>query len=400
MNMSDRHDGVLLSMAAAIGLLAACGRSESSKAPHTEPPPAEVSGRQKESELATVKLTQRAAERLGIATVKAAVQDLRAERRVAGDTVLPPGKAIMVAAPVTGALEKLGGDVTVGRPVQSGEPLFRLVPLLPLQRDLGATYEADLATAKARLDTTQLQLQRARQLLQDGAGSQRNLELAQQEQAQAKAAYDAASERMQRLKSHPLEADVAIQLRSPVSGIIRQVFSSPGQPVSAGANVVEVADLTTLWIRVPIYVGDLPKIASVTSVPIDNLDPGQPDLLKTAKRAPAPPSADPLAVTADLFFEVDNSDGLLRPGQKVGVRLPLRSEGRGLVVPASSIVYDAQGGGWVYVQSAPLQFTRRRVDVIRTVGRETLVARGVSPGDPVVSAGAVELFGTEFGAGK
>jgi hypothetical protein len=52
------------------------------------------------------------------------------------------------------------------------------------------------------------------------------------------------------------------------------------------------------------------------------------------------------------------------------------------------------------VQSAPLQFTRRRVDVIRTVGRETLLARGVSPGDPVVSAGAVELFGTEFGAGK
>jgi multidrug efflux pump subunit AcrA (membrane-fusion protein) len=102
----------------------------------------------------------------------------------------------------------------------------------------------------------------------------------------------------------------------------------------------------------------------------------------------------------DLFFEVNNSDGMLRPGQKVGVRLPLRSEGRGLVAPASAVVYDAQGGAWVYVQSAPLQFTRRRVDVIRTVGRETLLARGVSPGDPVVSAGAVELFGTEFGAGK
>jgi RND family efflux transporter MFP subunit len=250
------------------------------------------------------------------------------------------------------------------------------------------------------LDATQLQLQRAEQLLKDGAGSLRNLEQAQQDHTQAKAAYDAAAERLARLKSHPLEADVALQLRSPVSGIIRQVLATPGQQVSGGANVVEVADMTSLWIRVPVYVGDLPQIATVTSVPIDNLDPGRPDLLKTARRVSAPPSADPLAVTADLFFEVNNSDGMLRPGQKVGVRLPLRSEGRGLVVPASAIVYDAQGGGWVYVQSAPLQFTRRRVDVIRTVGRETLLARGVSAGDPVVSAGAVELFGTEFGAGK
>jgi RND family efflux transporter MFP subunit len=306
----------------------------------------------------------------------------------------------MVTAPVSGTLEKLADDVTVGRPVQSGAPLFRLVPLLPLQRDLGATYEADLATAKARLDTTQLQLQRAQQLLKDGAGSQRNVEQAQQDYTQAKAAYDAASERLARLKSHPLDADVALQLRSPVSGIIRQVLSSPGQQVSSGANVVEVADMTSLWIRVPVYVGDLPQIATVTSVPVDNLDPGRPDLLKSARRVSAPPSADPLAVTADLFFEVNNSDGMLRPGQKVGVRLPLRSEGRGLVVPASAIVYDAQGGAWVYVQSAPLQFTRKRVDVIRTVGRETLLARGVSPSDPVVSAGAVELFGTEFGAGK
>jgi RND family efflux transporter MFP subunit len=380
--------------------LTACSDSNAVKSPSKEAPPAEVTGRQKESELATVKLTKQAADRLGIATVEVRLQDVRAERRIAGEAVLPPGKALMVTAPVSGTLEKLADDVTVGRPVQSGAPLFRLVPLLPLQRDLGATYEADLATAKARLDTTQLQLQRAQQLLKDGAGSQRNVEQAQQDHTQAKAAYDAASERLARLKSHPLDADVALQLRSPVSGIIRQVLSSPGQQVSSGANVFEVADMASLWIRVPVYVDDLPQIASVTQVPVDNLDPGRPDLLRTARRVSAPPSADPLAVTADLFFEVNNSDGMLRPGQKVGVRLPLRSEGRGLVAPASAVVYDAQGGTWVYVQSAPLQFTRRRVDVIRTVGRETLLARGVSPGDPVVSAGAVELFGTEFGAGK
>ena len=251
--------------------LTACGTPEQSKPASKEPPPAHVTGKQKESELATVSLTDLAAQRLGIATDTAKLQDLRAERRVAGDVTLPPGRAFMVTAPVSGTLERTGAESVVGQAVRSGDSLFRLVPLLPLQRDLGATYEADLATARARLDATQLQLQRAQQLLKDGAGSQRNLEQAQQDHAQAKASHDAAMERLGRLKSHPLDADVALNLKSPVSGIIRQVFFSAGQQVSGGTNLVEVADLKTMWIRVPIYVGDLPQISVVTSVAIDNL---------------------------------------------------------------------------------------------------------------------------------
>jgi RND family efflux transporter MFP subunit len=390
----------------AVGVMAgvliqiACGTGGEVKAPTKEDPPAKVTAKQKEAELATVHLTEQAAGRLGITTEEVRVRQLRAERQIAGETVLPPGKAQMVTAPVSGTLASTASNVFVGQSVRAGQELFRLTPLLPLQRDLRATYEADLADAKARLDTTQLQVDRAQQLLRDGAGSQRNLELARQDFTQAKAAFDAAEQRLQRLETHPLDADVGLMLTAPINGIVRQVLSSPGQQVSGGANIVEIADLSTLWVRVPVYVGDLPEISTAASVPIDNLDPGRPDLVKMGRRIQALPSADPLAVTADLFFEVDNGDGALRPGQKVGVRLPLRSTGQGLAVPASALVYDAQGGAWVYTETAPQTFQRRRVDVVRTVGNITQLSRGVEPGERVVSAGAVELFGTEFGAGR
>jgi multidrug efflux pump subunit AcrA (membrane-fusion protein) len=73
---------------------------------------------------------------------------------------------------------------------------------------------------------------------------------------------------------------------------------------------------------------------------------------------------------------------------------------RGLVVPLAAVLYDVHGDTWVYVQSDSLTFTRRRIEIATIVGDRVLVARGLTSGVPVVTSGAVELFGTEFGPGK
>ena len=80
--------------------------------------------------------------------------------------------------------------------------------------------------------------------------------------------------------------------------------------------------------------------------------------------------------------------------------LPSGAAGRSLAVPDSAVVYDYQGGAWIYVNTGPHVYVRRRVDVIRTVGRDVVLGRGPAAGARVVTAGVAELFGTEFGAGK
>ncbi len=44
-------------------------------------------------------------------------------------------------------------------------------------------------------------------------------------------------------------------------------------------------------------------------------------------------------------------------------------------------------------------FARRRIEIARHAGRRAVVRRGLAEGVKVVTAGAAELFGTEFGAG-
>jgi hypothetical protein len=81
------------------------------------------------------------------------------------------------------------------------------------------------------------------------------------------------------------------------------------------------------------------------------------------------------------------------------VDLPLMSTQRGLVVPESAVLYDLHGDAWVYEDRGGGRFARKRVQISRHAGGRAVIARGLTEGVNVVTAGAAELFGTEFGAG-
>lgn len=376
-------------------LLAACD----STPPKTEStPPAKVENRVKENDLTRITLTPEAEKRLGIELAPVAEQLAANQIRIAGDVVAIPGKALIVAAPASGVVALSSPGVTVGQIVRNGQSIFRLTPMLAPQRDLKTTYEADLQAAKARFDTAKQQLDRANQLLRDMAGSRRNVELADQEFGQAKAGYDAAQERLNRLETHPLEADVEMTITAPSDGMLRQILAAEGQNVTAGAALFEVADLRKLWLRVPVYSGDIKTIGATQTVTVRDIDGKGPVL--EGRRVEAPPTADPLAITSDLYYEISNPNLELRPGQRLAAILPLRSAGQmGLSVPLAAVLYDVNGGTWVYVEEATHVYRRQRVELLETTPTTAFLSRGVTTGLKVVAQGATELFGTEFGAG-
>ena len=282
--------------------------------------PATVENRVKESELTRVKLTPEAEQRLGIQVAAAVESEFSTVSAIAGEVMLIPGKVLIATAPVAGTVHFARGNLAVGQNIRKGEPVFRLTPVVSPQQDLRVTFETDVQSTKARLDTATQQLERARQLLRDLAGSQRNVEAAEQEFGQAKAAYDAAVERRDRLKTHPLEADVDMVIAAPATGVVRQVQAGEDQVVASGAVLVEVADLSRVWLRVPVYAGDLESLARQSSVRVRDVDGQGPT--RQAVRVTAPPTADPLAVTSDLYFELANADGRLASGQRLTVFLP------------------------------------------------------------------------------
>ena len=64
------------------------------------------------------------------------------------------------------------------------------------------------------------------------------------------------------------------------------------------------------------------------------------------------------------------------------------------------MLHDAYGGTWVYEARPSHAFVRRRVSVRDQVDGLAVLDVGRPPGTKVVTVGAAELFGTEFGVGK
>jgi hypothetical protein len=199
-------------------------------------------------------------------------------------------------------------------------------------------------------------------------------------------------------------------LVSPLAGHLREVRATPAAQVLAGAPLFEVVADDPLWLRVPIPAAEIAALDPESAAHIDELSAlagaGSPATPIAARPASAAPStAQPLQATVDRYFVLPAG---ARPaiGQVVAVWVSLRGEATLPVLPAPALLHDPSGGTWVYERTAEHVFSRRCVEVVRVeaglalLSPQSLRPGGLRVGSAIVTAGAMELYGAEFGSGK
>jgi cobalt-zinc-cadmium efflux system membrane fusion protein len=315
---------------------------------------------------------------------------------VGGDVVVPEGRRVQVTAPVAGTL--VSASARAGSNVADGTLLYRIAPISAAERDQAAEARRAVESAQAEEQLARQRVRRLEQLLKDGATSMRAVEEARAQLEVATAALNSARERLKAIGQTTVGSQGDVMIRAPFAGTILSVSAAEGQTVSASAPLAEIAQVTTLWVKVPLYAGDADAVDASKPASVSTL--GSPRSPRPAVRIIAPPTANPTSASVDLFYEVKGGNGPpLRPGERVTVQLPLKSTEKGLVVSDRAVLYDISGGTWVYEDRGEGTYARRRIEVARHTGDLVVIARGIEPGTKVVTAGAAELFGTEFGAG-
>lgn len=366
--------------------------------------PAKVENAVKESALSTVTLSPRAEERLGIEIAKVEARNLPESSVLGGEIVSLPGNEVQIAAPVAGTvLRSESGKVpSAGQFVKQGQEILRLLMLPPDKELVGA--REDVVVKQEQFEVAQAKANRAQQLLANKAISEKAFEDTQVELARAKAALKAATARLNLLSNTDIDKAASnlstLVLESPLEGVLQRIFVAPGQTVPASTVLFEVASLSPVWVRVPVYVGDLAKIDLQKEATVKLLGSQQSSTFIPARPVAGPPLSDAESAASYLFYEITNTDRLFRIGQKVSVSLIKKSLENTLIVPRSAVLYDIYGGTWVYARIGPHVYSRRRVEVSHLVDEFAVLTRGLEVNDEVVTAGAAEIFGTEFGVGK
>lgn len=375
----------------------------------------------KEENLLVITLTPDAVRRVGIQTAKVEEKPVRRARTFGGDVTAPPGQTIVVAAPLNGVLRAPARGVPpAGSRVKRGDPIFELLPLLSPDARItltAARVDADgqVNSAQVQVKATKIALDRARELVRVEGGRQRDVDDSQALHDAAVKTLEAAQARLAILTRAVGDADkkvaAPLAIEAPSDGLLRTVSAQPEQTVPSGAALFEVMNLDPVWVRVPVFVGEAGELvtdaATIGPLAARPHNDGRP-----ARVVSAPPSANPLAGTVDLFFTLANPDGTLRPGERVGVAIDLKDPERSLTIPWSAVIHDVYGGTWVYEETGPHTYVRRRVEVRHVQdGQAVLQVRqvriggevketGPKNGATIVTVGAAELFGTEVGFSK
>jgi len=298
----------------------------------------------KEEDLVLITLKPEAEANLRLKTVSVESRSVAEESRFAGEIVLPLGT----------------GDNISTAPLMNGN----LGESLRIA-DLQAAAEGRIRQAEAQVAFAETKRERARKIRNMEAGSVQALEEA--------------------------ELDLALAAAS--------LATARYQRTLLGSAAGGKADAGLLWVRVPVYGGELPVLNEKAPARVLGLTDGAATGF-SCQPVTGPVTADSAANTVDFYYQMPADSGC-RPGMRVEVRIPKRTGGSGsLVVPCAAILSDIHGGEWLYVRVREHTYARRRVQVRRWIDHAAVLASGPPVGTSVVTDGAAELFGTEFMTGR
>ena len=122
---------------------------------------------------------------------------------------------------------------------------------------------------------------------------------------------------------------------------------------------------------------------------------------------PTTPDAEPVEVKAISGTELNRVVVSAEASRNIGIETqPVRaaplSPGAAApwtTVPITAVIYDPAGASWVYTNPALRTFVRASVAIERTDATSAILTSGPPVGTAVVTVGASELIGAEYGVG-
>jgi multidrug resistance efflux pump len=263
-----------------------------------------------------------------------------------------------------------------------------------------AQAEASVRARRAQLEQLKADYERAKRLYSEGVIPMQELDRAASGYEQAREALASAEEQLTLVRKGPREEEIeqgraavlaaegtlrqaATQLdyallTAPVDGTVVMRAVEPGQTISAGLPVFELANLAVLEVATEVPEGDLPQVASGDEALISF--PAQPGVTATGRVIHIAPSAQATTRGFPVTLEIEDPAPTLVPGLVALVTFSYLEPPEGVVVPGKAII-----GGQVFIVENG-KAVRRPVTVVLDHGDQQFVT-GVSTKDQVIING-------------
>lgn len=328
---------------------------------------------------------------LGIETAPLAAPSASSGSGLPAQVVIPNHQLRVISAPLPGMVESL--EVAVNQTVKKGQVLARLQSpaLAELQRDyLQAALQSQLA---------QNTLSRDEKLFKDGIVAESRY-LASRSNATVQAAL--ASEKRQALRLAGMSDEAlrklqagqaigsALEVVSPIEGVVMEQMLAPGQRVEVAVPLFKVARLSPLWLEIQVPLAQAGALQAGAPVRV-------PAAQASGKVTSIGRGVAEASQTVLVRAEIGEGAANLRPGQFVEAIIGSAVAARQWSVPNAALV-RAENQIYVFTQTV----SGYRVQPVQLLGQTAAAATigGNLRGDErVVVKGAVALKAAWQGLG-
>ncbi|MDD7472724.1 MAG: efflux RND transporter periplasmic adaptor subunit [Bdellovibrionota bacterium] len=245
--------------------------------------------------------------------------------------------------------------------------------------------EAELVGAKARLELSRLNLERQKALREKNANSKMDLDNAESEFENSKAAVE------------QLEAIIKKKnITAPFDGIVGIRLVNVGQMITTGTNIVAVHTLDPLYVNFNLPEQDLAKIKIGNKINV-NID-AFPDKTFEATLTAIDSYVDPKTRNILVQGTLSNPQNILRSGIYARVQVDLGNDREVKAIPISSINYSPYGNSVYVISKAKDSKDPQRTAVSKFIrlgeklGDMTEVLEGLEDGDEIISSATFKIM--------
>lgn len=286
------------------------------------------------TEVPTVEIPAEKQRMLGVRTTAASVQPLSRVIRTVGLVEYDQRKQNTITTKVEGWIEKLHMNFA-GAYVKKGDPVADIY-----SPELWATQQEFINVVKWAKQAAA----RSESRTEEESGLQTGLDVRSMIDRDARSLVEAARQRLRlwdisdaqiRMIEESEKPIRTLTVYSPYSGYVLQKNVTQGMRVMPGTNLLEVADLSTVWITADIYEFELPliKVGDPATVALSYL-PGR---QFSTKIDYIYPTLQGETRTAKARFTVPNEGGRLMPQMFTNVELKI-GLGKRLAVPSDAVI--------------------------------------------------------------
>ncbi len=260
-------------------------------------------------------------------------------------------------------------------------------PYEAAMRQAEANHARDTAQAK----NAELLEKRYGSLLKEKTASQEQYDLAK---ANAEALSAAVKADQAMLENSRLQLSYCT-IKAPIAGQAGELKVDRGNIVKANDTgaLVTINQITPIYVAFAVpekYLGDIKKHMADGALRVDAAAPKSDQPPATGRLTFIDNTVATSTGTILLKATFPNEDRLLWPGQFVNVMLILATQSDAVVAPSQAI-QTSQAGTYVFVIKEDTTVEMRPVTVDRTQAGESVVAKGLKPGERVVTDGHLQL---------